>query len=88
MLARGGQVYRIEHICRSLFDTDNLYLGRQVSTPDMARDQHDTIGQNIGFPRMKLDYTPHGHKLRLFTLREAQFVTGGIISEQEEPALQ
>jgi hypothetical protein len=26
-----------------------------------------------------LFYTPHGHKLRLFTLREAQFVTGGII---------
>jgi hypothetical protein len=25
-------------------------------------------------------YTPLGHKLRIFTLREAQFVTGGIIS--------
>jgi hypothetical protein len=24
-------------------------------------------------------YTRHGHKLRLFTLREAQFVTEGII---------
>jgi hypothetical protein len=23
---------------------------------DMARDQHDTIGQNIGFPQGKLDY--------------------------------
>jgi signal transduction histidine kinase len=86
VLARGGQVYWIEHICRSLFDTDNLYLGWQVSNPDiterknikawiqernrrekqltqmlhimqldMARDQHDTIGQKIGFPRMKLD---------------------------------
>jgi len=29
-------------------------------------------------------YTLHGHKLRLFTLREAQFVTGGIISIQDE----
>jgi hypothetical protein len=26
-----------------------------------------------------MSYTLHGHKLRIFTLREAQFVTGGII---------
>ena len=56
VLVRGGQVCWIEHICRSLFDTDNLYLGRRVSIPHLAHDQHDTIGQNIGFLRTKLDY--------------------------------
>ncbi len=30
-------------------------------------------------PVLKPNYTLHGHKLRLFTLRKAQFVTGGII---------
>ncbi len=33
VLARGGQVYRREHICRSLFGIDNLYLGWRVSSP-------------------------------------------------------
>ena len=35
--------------------------------------------------RMSL-YTLHGHKLRLFTLWEAQFVTGGIIEIIERSA--
>ncbi len=29
----------------------------------------------------RIMYTPLGHNLRIFTLREAHFVTGGIISE-------
>jgi hypothetical protein len=30
-------------------------------------------------------YTPHGHILRFFNLRDAQFVTGGIIYSVVDP---
>jgi HEPN domain-containing protein len=36
--------------------------------------------QTLPIKTHDLIYTLHGHKLRLFTLRKAQFVTGGIIS--------
>jgi signal transduction histidine kinase len=87
VLARNGQERWIEHVCRPLFGTDNVYLGRRISNRDIteqkeieenirqrsqkeklltqtihtmqldiARDLHDTIGQNIGYLRMKLDH--------------------------------
>ena len=84
--ARDGSEHWIEHICRPLYGTNNLYLGRRVSNRDVterklteekmresdwkeqmlsrtihtmqmdiARDLHDTVGQNISYLRMKLD---------------------------------
>jgi hypothetical protein len=89
VLARAGQVYQvywIEHVIRSLFDTDNRCLGRRISNQDVterkdteaevrarnctekqltqifhtirldiARDLHETSGQNNGFLRTKPD---------------------------------
>ena len=37
------------------------------------------VSEQYGLSTDTLRYTPLGHKLRIFTLREAQFVTGGII---------
>ncbi len=86
ILARDGNEYWLEHVCRPLWGPDDTYLGRRVSnrniTPrkqdekrileqiqkeriltrtlrtiqtDIARDLHDTLGQNIGFLRMSLE---------------------------------
>lgn len=87
IIARDGSERWIEHVCRPLFDADNLYLGRRVSNRDItqrkysereldernqkekvltetihtmqldiARDLHDSLGQNVSFLRMKLAY--------------------------------
>ncbi|MCA9874911.1 MAG: PAS domain S-box protein, partial [Anaerolineales bacterium] len=80
ILARDGQEYWLEHVCRPLWAPDDTYLGRRVSNrdvtqrklneqqiveqlqkeamltqtiqniqTDIARDLHDTLGQNISF---------------------------------------
>ena len=87
IIARDGNEYWIEHICRPLYGKDNRYRGRRISNRDIterkriekeikereqrenmltttihtmqidiARDLHDTVGQNISYLRMKLDH--------------------------------
>ena len=95
IVARNGEEYWIEHICRPVFGTDKHYLGRRVSNRDItqrkqaeaeleernqkeksltqtihtmqldiARDLHDTIGQNVGFLRMKLENLSENKSLK------------------------
>jgi len=46
---------------------------------DCMFDSLEIVASFHTHPNTGSDYTLHGHKLRLFTLWEAQFVTGGII---------